>query len=100
MPRMFMKQTIKKETIALGVAGQIKRDDGFPELPPRARVTFKATADYETIKHKFLEKGGVEEMLILTIQPGTFEVLDVAEAPKQEELGLDGQQPEESVAVG
>jgi hypothetical protein len=90
-----MSKPIVKETIALGVGGQIHREDGFPSLPPRARVAFQAEADYENVKHKFLEKGGVEETLILTIDASTFEVLSVAEAPTQEELPVaDGEEPE------
>jgi len=87
--RMYMDQPIKKETVAFGVGGQLVRDDDFPEIPPRARVTFRAEADYENVKHKFLEKGGVEETLILTIDTSTFEIIDVAEPPKQEELPIE-----------
>lgn len=86
--RRFMGRAITKETVALGTAGQITREDGFPELPARARVHFEAWAAFDNVKHKFLEKGGVEETLILTIETHTFSVLDVEEAPEQEELPL------------
>lgn len=82
-----MDRPIKKETIAFGVGGQFIRNDGFPELPPRARVHFEAWADFENIKHKFLEKGGVEETLILTIETSTFQVLDISEPPEEPEQG-------------
>ncbi len=90
--RTFMDRPIKKETVSLGVGGQIKRDDGFPELPPKARVTFVAEADYDNVKHKFLDDGGVEEILILTIDASTFDVTNVEEAPpepEQTELGAE-----------
>jgi hypothetical protein len=85
-----MGETITKETIALGIGGQIERGDGFPELPKRSRVSFKAEADYENVKHRFLDGGGVEETLILTIDRHSFEVLDVTERIKDEPLpGMD-----------
>jgi hypothetical protein len=81
-----MGEAIVKETIALGIGGSITRGDGFPDLPKRARVKFSAYADYENVKHKFLEKGGVEETLILTIEAATFEVLSVEDKPQDEPL--------------
>lgn len=89
-----MGQRIAKETVSLGVGGQIERDDGFPELPPRSRVKFTAEADYENVKHKFLDNGKVDEILILTIDAATFEVLEVTERPVQEELPVDDGQAE------
>lgn len=56
MTREYMNRPITKEIVAFGIGGQLHRDDGFPELPPRARVSFKAEADFETVKHKFLRK--------------------------------------------
>ena len=91
-----MDRPITKETVALGIGGSLVRDDDFPELPPRARVTFQCVADYENIKHKFLVKGGVVETLILTIDTSTFEVLEVTEPPAEpEQISLDGTAEEE-----
>lgn len=90
--RTFLGQPIAGETVSLGVGGQLHRDDGFPELPPRSRVRFTAWADYENVKHKFLPNGKVDEILILTIDAGTFEVLEVVEQPVQEELPVDPDQ--------
>lgn len=92
--REFMGRRINKETVSLGVRGEITRDDGFPELPPLARVEFKAVADYENLKHKFRDDGKVDEALILTIDPESFEVLGVTERPVQETLPVDEDQPE------
>lgn len=94
--RMYMDRPITKETVAFGIGGQLHRNDGFPELPPRARVQFRCEADFATVKHKFTDKGGVEEILILTIDTSTFEVLAVTEPPVQEELPVDGKGPSES----
>jgi len=89
MPRTFMDRPIPKEIVSLGISGEIKRDDGFAELPPRALVKFTATAEWANVKHTFLAKGGVKEALILTIDPKTFEVTSIEEQPEQLELGPD-----------
>jgi hypothetical protein len=94
--RTFMDKPIKKETVSLGVGGQITRDDDFPELPPRARVQMRLEADYNHVKHKFLDNGGVEEILILTIDADSVEVLTVSEPPVQEELPVTDEEPSES----
>jgi len=91
-----MGLTVRKSVVDLGVGGRIERDeDAFPVPPPDALVTFKATAQFSAVKHKFLDKGGIEESVILTIRADTFEVLGVEEAPVQEELPV-----EEPVGAG
>jgi len=85
--RTFMGRRIVKETVAFGVGGQLVREDGFPELPPHAIVEFRAKADFDNVKHKFLDRG-VEEILILTIDTKSFEVLGIEEQPEQEELPM------------
>lgn len=95
MAKSFMGQRVRKSVIDLGTGGQIQRDeDVFPVPPPDALVTFRATAKFSAVKHKFLEKGGIEESLILTIKADTFEVLGVEEAPMQEELPETDGEPE------
>jgi hypothetical protein len=81
-----MGRAITAETVAFGVGGQLHRDDDFPDLPAKARVHLDLYADFASVKHKFLEKGGVEEILILTIDTSTVKVLDVEEVPEQQEL--------------
>ena len=93
-PRTFKERPITKETLALGIGGQIHRGDGFPELPPESRVKFTAYADYETVKYKFLDGGKVEEILILTVEAKSFEVLSIEEKPIQDELPGTGGEPE------
>jgi len=85
-----MDRPITKETVAFGVGGQLVLDDGFPELPPKARVTLTLDADFDNIKHKFLDKGGVEETLILTIDTATVVVVKVSEPePEPEQTSLE-----------
>jgi hypothetical protein len=102
MPKRFMGESVRKSVIDIGTAGQIERDeDVFPIPPPNALVTFQATAKFTTVKHKFLDKGGVEESVILVIKADTFEVLGVEEAPVQEELPTEaGAETPEPVGAG
>jgi hypothetical protein len=89
MAREFKGRPIKEETVSLGVGGQLSRDGDFPDIPPNARVSFQAEADYENVKYKFLDNGGVKETLILTINADTFAIVEVTEKPKEEELPLE-----------
>jgi hypothetical protein len=91
MPGSFRGQPIRKETVSLGIGGQIHRDDDFPTLPNRARVKFSAEADFSSVKHKFLDGGGVEEIVILTIDAKSFDVIEVTEKVEEPELPLDGE---------
>jgi hypothetical protein len=93
MGRTFMDRPITKEIVSLGIGGEIAREDGFPELPPRARVSFTAVAEYANVKHTFLAKGGIKEALILTIDADSFQVTGVEEPPEQLDM-LDGAEPE------
>ncbi len=79
--RLFMGRPIVAETITLGTGGMIQRDASTPDVPPRARLRFTAWADFVHVKHKFLEDGGVEETLVLTIDTKTFEIGEVIEGP-------------------
>ena len=88
--RTYNEMPITKETVNFGVGGVFTRDDGFPELPPKARVHADVWFNFDNVKHKFLEHGNVEETLILTLDVSTFEVVAVEEAPpepEQQELG-------------
>lgn len=91
--RTYNNMPITKETVNFGVGGTFTRDDGFPELPPKARVKAEAWFDFDNVKHKFLEHGNVEETLILTLEVRSFAVLEVTEPPpepEQQELGGEG----------
>jgi hypothetical protein len=94
MGRKFRGRTITKETVSLGNAGEISRDEEFPEIPPEGRVKFQAEADFNNVKYHFLDSGSVKEALILTMDPKTFEVLSVTEKPKTEELPGMAETPE------
>jgi hypothetical protein len=84
--RRYMGRPITKETIAFGIGGTLVKDDGFPELPARAILDLRLKAEFDNVKHTFLEKGGVQETLILTIDASSVEVLGVEEQPEQVEL--------------
>lgn len=93
MGRKFKGKPITKETINLGVAGEIVRDEGW-EPPPGALVTMQLTGRYSSIKHTFAKKGGgVIEALVLTIEADSFEVIKVEEVAEQLELDEDGDAP-------
>ena len=90
--RTYNEMPITKETVNFGVGGTFVRDDGFPELPPKARIKAVAWFDFDNVKHKFLEGGKVEETLILTLEVESFEVLEVQEPePEPEQTTLDEQ---------
>lgn len=72
----FEGRPIRKETIALGIGGQIER---FAELPPRAEVIFEARAIVDSVKFKYTENGMVDEITSLTVQNDSFKVKKVIE---------------------
>lgn len=90
MGREYNGRPITKETVNFGVGGTFVRDDGFPELPPKARVHADVWFDFDHVKHKFLDHGEVEETLILTLEVASFKVLDVEEPPPEpEQISID-----------
>lgn len=78
----FMGLPISKETIALGLGGQIDR--GGEEFQPRSTIRFEALAIVSSIKHKFLKDGTVEESTIMVIDPESFRVRGIEAAPQME----------------
>ena len=82
----FMGMIVSKETIALGLGGQIDR--AGEEFAPRSIVRFEASALVSSIKHKFLKDGTVEESVIMVIDPESFRVREVVEAVEQATLPL------------
>ena len=99
MGTTFKGRRVTRETVALGIGGQIERRDA--DLPPDAIVTFRAAAKVSSVRHKFLPRKKVEEQTVLTIIPASFEVLEVSEGVEEVELpfadqaGLDGDGDEE-----
>ncbi len=73
----FMGMIVSKETISLGLGGQIER--AGEEYAPRSVVRFEASALVSSIKHKFLKDGTVEESIIMTIDPESFRVREIVE---------------------
>lgn len=84
----FMGMPISKETISLGLGGQIDR--GGEEFAPRSTILFEAMAIVSSIKHKFLKDGTVEESTIMVINPDSFRVRGIAEPPQAELPGTRG----------
>jgi len=84
----FMGLPISKETISLGLGGQIDR--GGEEFAPRSTIKFEAVAIVSSIKHKFLKDGTVEESTIMVIDPDSFRVRGIAEPPQAELPGTRG----------
>jgi hypothetical protein len=72
----FMGRPITKETISLGLGGQIER--GEEMFPPRSQIKFEAVALMSSVKHKFATDGTVEESYILVIDPATFRVREIS----------------------
>lgn len=72
----FMGMPISKETISLGLSGQIERSG--EEFAPKSKIKFEAIALFSSVKHKFLKDGTVEEMLIMVTDPATFRIKDIA----------------------
>ncbi len=78
--RKYANRTISKEFIDLGTGGRITHE-GQLDIDPPVMVEFKAKARFQTVKHKFLDDGTIEESLILTIQSDTFEVIGTEVIP-------------------
>lgn len=84
-----MDEAIQKTTVSLGVGGEIELEQDAADLPKRARVHLDLWADYDNIKHKFLPRGGVQEIVILTVDKATFTIVDVEEKEADPELPLE-----------
>lgn len=76
--KTYMGREVARETIAFGSGGQIDRD-GQPAMPPKSVVTLRLKATMDSVKHKFLDDGTVQEITTLVIDGNTVEVLEVAE---------------------
>lgn len=96
--KTYLNREVTRETIALGTGGQIDRD-GKPEMPPKSVVTIQAKATTDSIKHKFLDDGTIHEILTLSIDTATFEVLDVQQPVEPAQLKL-GEESEPAASSG
>ena len=83
-----MGRPITKETISLGLGGQIDR--AGEQFPPRGKVKFEAVALVSSVKHKFVDDGTVEESVIMVIDPATFRVMDIAGPAVEQQTTLPG----------
>lgn len=79
----FMGRPIAKDTIALGLGGQIDR--AGEEYPPRAQIKFEAVAVVQSVKVKFTPEGTADQTTVLVIDPATFRVRAIS-GPAQGEL--------------
>jgi hypothetical protein len=94
--RKFNGRRITKETLAIGVGGQLERPDG-QDLPPRGTVDFHASATVAGVKHTYGKGDTVEEQTTLVIVGPSFvidEVYDhvpeVEQLPGMEDEGAEG----------
>jgi hypothetical protein len=100
--REYLGYRIVKERIDIGIAGTIERTLDMPFIPPEASVTFQAKATRGNDKHKFMKHRTCEESTILTIDPGSFTVIDISVPEPDPELPLDAKKARaaEKLAAG
>lgn len=85
----FNGRTISKSIYNIGIGGELQRTADDPELPPECEIEFAATAKFSAFKGKFTEDGKVVASYILTIDPDTFRIVAVTEAPPPVQPPLD-----------
>lgn len=86
MARQFQGRDITKTTLNFGIAGTLELDGN--EMPTLSIVEFTAKAKVGNMHYKVKDDGSVQEGIVLTILPDTFDILSIKKAAEQPQLPL------------